>query len=289
MAKIAIMTDTNSGIVSDEAQELGIALLSMPFIIDSKTYFEGVDITHTDFYEILKDDVEISTSQPAPASLCDMWDSLLDAGFDEIVYIPMSSALSKACETAKTFAKEYDGKVVVVDNQRISATQRQSVLDAVKLKSEGKSAAQIKEILERDRLLSSIYITVDTLKYLKKGGRVTATAAAIGTVLNIKPVLQIQGEKLDSYAKIRGFTAAKKTMIDAIKSDINTRFASLKTKGKLSVAVAHTCSDSDIVDSFIEEVKQELPDFEIYSAPLALSIACHVGPGALGIAISIVE
>lgn len=289
MSKVAVMTDTNSGIVKKEADALGIALLPMPFIIDGNDYLEGVNLTHEEFYALLDRDADVSTSQPTPASLCDMWESLLENGYDEIVYIPMSSGLSKSCETAISFSKEYDGKVQVVDNQRISVTQRQSVLDAIKLVGEGKSAPEIKEILERDRDEASIYITVDTLKYLKKGGRVTPTAAALGTVLNLKPVLQLRGEKLDAYAKVRGMKAARKTMIDAMKNDIETRLLPLAKSGRLALMIAYSQVDDETLQSWIAEVQAEFPTYEIYHAPLALSVGCHIGAGALAIGACIIE
>lgn len=289
MQKVAIMTDTNSGIVKEEADSLGIALLPMPFIINGKNYLEGVNLTHNEFYALLDRDADVSTSQPAPGDLCDMWDKVLEKGYDEIVYIPMSSGLSKSCETAIGFANNYDGKVFVVDNQRISVTQRQSVLDALKLAEEGKSGKEIKEILERDKLESSIYITLDTLKYLKKGGRITAAAAAIGTVLNLKPVLQIQGEKLDAYSKVRGMKMARKTMIDAIKKDIENRFLDLAKKDRLTICIAYSFVDDETLQSWVDEVKEAFPTYDIYYAPLSLSVGCHIGPGALAITACIVE
>lgn len=289
MSKVAVMTDTNSGIVKSEADSLGVALLPMPFIIDGKDYLEGVNLTHEEFYSMLDNGAEVSTSQPTPASLCDMWDDLLEQGYDEIVYIPMSSGLSKSCETAISFSAEYDGKVQVVDNQRISVTQRQSVVDALKLVSDGKNAKEIKEILERDKLESSIYITVDTLKYLKKGGRITPTAAALGTVLNLKPVLQIQGEKLDAYAKVRGMKAARNTMVEALLNDYETRFDSLAKSGKLAVCIAYSWVDDETLQSWIDEIKAAFPKHEIHAAPLALSVACHIGKGALAGALCIIE
>lgn len=289
MSKVAVMTDTNSGIVKEEAAALGVALLPMPFIIDGKDYLEGVNLTHEEFYKLLDEGADVSTSQPTPGSVCDMWESLLENGYDEVVYIPMSSGLSQSCETAISFSKQYDGKVFVVNNQRISVTQRQSVLDAVKLADEGKSGAEIKEILERDKLEASIYITVDTLKYLKKGGRVTATGAALGTVLNIKPVLQIQGEKLDAYAKVRGMKAARQTMIDAMKNDIKTRFKDLEKEGRLALCIAYSYVDDETLQSWIDEVQESFPGYEIVTNPLALSVACHIGKGALAVAACIIE
>ena len=289
MSKVAVMTDTNSGIIKDEAKTLGVALLPMPFIIDGKDYLEGVNLTHEEFYKLLDEGADVSTSQPTPASICDMWESLLESGYDEVVYIPMSSGLSQSCETAIGFSKQYDGKVFVVNNQRISVTQRQSVVDAVKLAGLGKSGKEIKEILERDTLGASIYITVDTLKYLKKGGRVTATGAALGSVLNIKPVLQIQGEKLDAYAKVRGMKAARQTMIEAMKNDVKTRFAELEKSGRLAIYIAYSYVDDETLQSWIDEVQESFPSYEIVSNPLSLSVACHIGKGALAVAACIIE
>lgn len=203
MRKIAIVTDSNSGITQDEGRSLGVFVLPMPFYINEVMYLEGITLSQDEFYERLQKDETISTSQPSPGEVCGMWDNLLKE-YDEIVHIPMSSGLSASCETAMGLARDYDGKVQVVDNQRISVTQRQSVLDAIALAEAGKNASEIREILEAEKLESSIYITLETLKYLKKGGRITPAAAAIGTVLNLKPVLQIQGDKLDAYSKVRG-------------------------------------------------------------------------------------
>ena len=223
MGKIAIVTDSNSGITQDEGRELGISVLPMPFYINDVMYLEGITLSQEEFYEKLKNDEAISTSQPGPAEVCGLWDNLLEE-YDEVVHIPMSSGLSAACDTATALSREYGGKVQVVNNQRISVTQRQSVLDALALRDVGKTAAEIKEVLEAEKMESSIYITLETLKYLKKGGRITPAAAAIGTVLNLKPVLQIQGEKLDAYAKVRGKKQAKKVMLKAMREDWDSRF-----------------------------------------------------------------
>ena len=224
MGKIAIVTDSNSGITQDQGRELGVYVLPMPFYINDVMYLEGITLTQEEFYRRLQQDEPISTSQPSPAEVCGLWDNLLKE-YDEVVHIPMSSGLSASCETAMGLARNYDGKVQVVDNQRISVTQRQSVLDAVNLAKAGRTAAEIKKVLEDEKMESSIYITLETLKYLKKGGRITPAAAAIGTVLNLKPVLQIQGEKLDAYAKVRGKKQAKRVMIKAVQEDLEKRFA----------------------------------------------------------------
>lgn len=279
MKKTAIVTDSNSGITPAEAEELGIYLVPMPFFIDGELFYEGVNLSHEDFYSKMAAGADISTSQPTPGAVLDLWDTLLE-DHDELVYIPMSSALSGSCATAEALAEDYDGRVTVVDNQRISATQRQSVLDAVSMVNDGQDASRINEVLLRDKLEASIYITVDTLKYLKKGGRITAAAAAFGTVLGIKPVLQIQGEKLDAFAMAHGMKSAKKQMLDAVEKDLETRFAG---KEGVYVAAAYTCSD-DEAKLWAEEIRARFGDrFNGYIAPLSLSVACHTGPGAYGV------
>lgn len=279
MKKTAIVTDSNSGITPAEAEELGIYLVPMPFFIDGELFYEGVNLSHEDFYSKMAAGADISTSQPTPGAVLDLWDTLLE-DHDELVYIPMSSSLSGSCATAEALAEDYDGRVTVVDNQRISATQRQSVLDAVSMVNDGRDASRINEVLLRDKLEASIYITVDTLKYLKKGGRITAAAAAFGTVLGIKPVLQIQGEKLDAFAMAHGMKSAKKQMLDAVEKDLETRFAGKKG---VYVAAAYTCSD-DEAKLWAEEIRARFGDrFNGYIAPLSLSVACHTGPGAYGV------
>lgn len=282
MQKIAIVTDSNSGITQAEGKELGIYVLPMPFTINEKEYFEDINLTQEEFYQMLTDGADIFTSQPAVGDLLDLWDKLLEE-YDEIVHIPMSSGLSGSCETAMTMAEDYDGKVQVVNNQRISVTQKQSVLEAKAFAEAGKTAAEIKKLLEDTKLESSIYVMVDTLKYLKKGGRVTAAGAAIGTVLNLKPVLQIQGEKLDAYAKVRGIKAAKKTMLEAVKKDMETRFAEAFAAKEMSLYVVHT-QNEEAAGAFAEEVKEMFPGYEVEIAHLSLSVSCHIGPGALAIA-----
>lgn len=283
MSKVAIVTDSNSGITQEQGKELGIFVLPMPFFIDGELYLEDITLSQSEFYEKLGADSDISTSQPSPGEVMDLWDKVLEE-YDELVCIPMSSSLSSTCATAITLAAEYDGRVQVVDNQRISVTQEQSVLDAMNLREEGKSAAEIKEILEKEKLQASIYITVDTLKYLKKGGRITPAAAAIGTVLNLKPVLQIQGEKLDAFAKARTVKQAKTIMTEAMKNDFEKRFHSPDGE-KMNLELAYTF-DTAAAEAFKEEVQAVFPDNEIVMQPLSLSIACHIGPGALAIACS---
>ncbi len=277
MKKVAVITDSNSGITQAEGKKLGIAVLPMPFFINEELYYEDINLTQDEFYQFLEQGADIKTSQPTPDAVMSLWDKALET-YDEIVYIPMSSGLSGSCATAKMLAQDYGGRVCVVDNQRISWSMKQSVLEAIELSRKGCSAEEIQEILERDALLASIYIAVDTLKYLKKGGRVTPAAAAIASVLNIKPVLQIQGEKLDAFAKVRGKKQAKKTMIDAVEKDMNGRFAG----ETVYLRVAHTCSDEE-GKAWLEELKVRFPGYDIYMDRLALSIACHTGPGALGV------
>ena len=279
MSKVAIVTDSNSGITQKRGEELGIYVLPMPFFIDGELYLEDITLSQEQFYEKLGADSEISTSQPSPGDVMDLWDKLLE-DYDEIVCIPMSSGLSSTCETALSLAQDYDEKVQVVNNQRISVTQEQSVYDAIKLRDEGKSAAEIRLVLEKEKMQASIYITVDTLKYLKKGGRITPAAAAIGTVLNLKPALQIQGEKLDAFAKVRGWKAAKKTMLNAIEKDLTDRFADVKDQ--MVLGMAYTCSKEE-ADEWKNEIQTRFPDYELVEGPLSLSIACHIGPGAMAI------
>lgn len=285
MGNVAIVTDSNSGISQAEAKELGIYVIPMPFLVDGKLYFEDVDMNKEQFYHFLENDADLSTSQPSPGDVMDLWDKLLKE-YDEIVHIPMSSGLSASCSTAMGLARDYDGKVQVVDNQRISVTMQQSVMDAKHLVAAGKSAAQIKEILEKEALESSIYLMVDTLKYLKKGGRITPAAALLGSALNLKPILQIQGDKLDAYKKVRGVKAAKKNMLEAMKKDVEGRFSDYATKGQLKLHVAYT-TDEETAKQWKEEVQNMFPDIVITRMdPLSFSVTCHTGPGVLAIAAS---
>ncbi|MEE1437583.1 MAG: DegV family protein [Lachnospiraceae bacterium] len=286
MKKIAIMTDSNSGITQKEAAGLGISVLPMPFMINDATYFEDINLTQDRFYEFLENDAVVSTSQPSPDSLIHMFHKLL-AEYDEVVHIPMSSGLSGSCQTACMLAQEpeFDGKVFVVNNQRISVTQTQSVLDAVELAKKGYDGAQIKKILEEDKFNSSIYIMLDTLFYLKKGGRITPAAAALGTLLKLKPVLQIQGEKLDAFAKARTKSAGKSMMLQAIKNDIENRFGGFdeSAKERVTLHIAYT-KDAEEAELWKQEVMEAFPGFRLKMAPLSLSVACHIGPGALALA-----
>lgn len=286
MKKIAIMTDSNSGITQKEAAGLGISVLPMPFMINDATYFEDINLTQDRFYEFLENDAVVSTSQPSPDSLIHMFHKLL-AEYDEVVHIPMSSGLSGSCQTACMLAQEpeFDGKVFVVNNQRISVTQTQSVLDAVELAKKGYDGAQIKKILEEDKFNSSIYIMLDTLFYLKKGGRITPAAAALGTLLKLKPVLQIQGEKLDAFAKARTKSAGKSMMLQAIKNDIENRYGGFdeSAKERVTLHIAYT-KDAEEAELWKQEVMEAFPGFRLKMAPLSLSVACHIGPGALALA-----
>lgn len=283
MAKTAIITDSNSGITQAQAKELGIFVLPMPFMIGTETYFEDINLSQDEFYEKLKSGVDISTSQPSPESVMQFWDKVLKE-YDEIVHIPMSSGLSGSCQSALMLAQEYDDRVQVVNNQRISVTQRRSAMDALLLAESGMGAKEIKEFLEKDKFNSSIYIMLDTLYYLKKGGRITPAAAAIGTMLRLKPVLQIQGEKLDAFAKARTTNQGKSIMLNAVKNDIATRFGGFTEETGVTLQIAYTY-DRDSAMAFKEEVGQQFPGYEIeYVDALSLSVACHIGPGALAIA-----
>lgn len=283
MSKVAVLTDSNSGITQVDAKELGVYVIPMPFFINNETYYEDIDLTQEQFYEKLVDGVDISTSMPMVGSVTDTWDKLLQE-YDEIVYVPMSSGLSSSCETAYMLSQDYDGKVQVVNNQRISVTQRQSVMDAKELAENGKSAAEIREILEQHKMESSIYIMVDTLSYLKKGGRITPAAAALGTLLRLKPVLQIQGERLDAFAKARTVKQAKSIMIEAMKKDFKERFES-EDGSKMHLEMAYT-HDLAQAEQFKKEVQEAFPNNEIIMQPLSLSVSCHIGPGAIAIACS---
>lgn len=281
MSKVAVVSDSNSGITQTQAKEIGVTILPMPFFAGDKTFYEDIDLTQEEFYQMLSEDTDISTSMPLVGNVTDTWDELLK-DYDEIVHIPMSSGLSGSCQTAMMLAQDYDGKVQVVNNQRISVTQRQSVLDALALAEQGRSAAEIREILEREKFESSIYIMVDTLYYLKKGGRITPAAAAIGSLLKLKPVLQIQGEKLDSFAKARTVKQAKSMMIDAMKNDFANRFHDANGEHMyLEMAYTH---DIEAAEVFKKEVQEAFPGMEIVMQPLSLSVSCHIGPGALAVA-----
>lgn len=280
--KIAVVTDSNSGITQAQAKEMGITVLPMPFMIDGETYYEDITLTQEQFYQRLKDNSDISTSQPTPDSIMKLWDELLKE-YDQIVHIPMSAGLSGSCATAMMLAgeDEYEGKVFVVDNHRISVTQYQSVKDAMMLADMGMDGAQIKKRLEETAADSVIFVTVDTLKCLKKGGRITPAAAALGTLLRIKPVLIILGEKLDSFAKARTMKQAKTLMMNAIQKELDERLHDSECKD-CHLAIAHSDNEEAALE-FKKEVEERFPDADIYLAPLSLSIACHIGPGSLAL------
>ncbi len=281
MGNVAIMTDSNSGITQSLAKELGIYVLPMPFYIDGQLYYEDITLSQEEFYHKLEHDAEISTSMPATGDVMDMWDKLLK-DYDEVVHIPMSSGLSSSCAAATALAEEYGGRVHVVDNQRISVTLRQSAEEAKILADKGWDGKQIKDYLEKTKKDSSIYITLETLKYLKKGGRITPAAAALGTLLKLKPVLQIQGEKLDAYAKCRTLKAAKTTMLDAVASDLKNRFHMEDHPEDVRIDIAYTC-DLEAAAAWRDEVQQVYPKNKIVMDPLSLSVSCHIGPGAIAV------
>lgn len=283
MGKVAIVTDSNSGITQAQAKKLGIHVVPMPFYINGELYYEDISLTQAEFYEKLAEEAEISTSQPSPGDVIDLWEKLLKS-HDELVYIPMSSGLSSSCETAMMLSQEFDGKVQVVNNKRISVTLWQSVMDAMEMAVVGMNAVEIKRRLEETAMDSSIYITVENLRYLKKGGRITPAAAALGTVLNLKPVLTIQGEKLDAHAKVRGMKLARKTMIDAIRHDLDTRFAELYHKGEMRIEIAYSGVDMELAKDWQKQLSVAFPGHTFDMAPLSLSVSCHIGPGALGVA-----
>lgn len=281
MKKVAVITDSNSGITQSEAGQLGIAVVPMPFIIDGKTYFEDISLTQDEFYQKLQENVDISTSQPSMEDVMKIWDAALTQA-ESVVYIPMSSGLSGSCQTAMMLAQDYDGKVQVVNNQRISVTQRQSVLDAMTMAEEGKTAVEIREYLEKVKLESSIYIMLDTLKYLKKGGRLTPAVAALGSALRLKPVLQIQGEKLDTFSIARTKKQGVSKMISAMEEDIVKRFGGIEN---IHLEAAHTKND-EAAEEFCQMLRDKFGVDQVDLAPLSLSISCHIGPGSLAVACS---
>lgn len=286
MKKIAIVTDDNSGITPEEAKKLGIYIIKMPVLIDGTEYYEYDNLTSEQFYKFLEEDRDVKTSQPSPGNVMNLWENLLK-DYDEIVHIPMSSGLSESCNTAKSLAENFDGNVFVVDNHRISVTLKRSVLDAINLRDKGYDGAAIKETLEATKGDSSIYIMVDTLKYLKKGGRVTPAGAALGATFHIKPILQIQGGKLDAKAKVIGVKKAKFKLVEFAKEDLIKRFKYLANKGEYEIEIAYTY-DKSLAEDLIKLLQEQIPDLpEIASVnPLSLSIATHIGPGAMAVAIS---
>lgn len=283
--KTAIMTDSNTGLSNAQAQELGVYLLPMPVIIDGNVYFEGENLTAEEFFASLEEGKDVTTSQPSPGDVMDMWDQILADGYDEVVYIPMSSGLSSSCASAKGLALDYEDKVFVVDNHRISVTMVLAVQTALQLKKEGKTGREIQEILEKQAFDSSIYLAVNTLEYLKKSGRVTAAGAAVAAVLNIKPVLTIQGEKLDAFAKAKGMKKAKKIMLAAIAKDIEERFPDFDNKKIIGAAGAGLTEEEK--EKWMAEIADAFPGAEVFYSPLSLSVCAHTGPGAYGIGISV--
>ncbi|MCD7862353.1 MAG: DegV family protein [Lachnospiraceae bacterium] len=284
MSRTAIVCDSNTAITQAMAREMGIYVLPYPFHIEGETYYEDISLTTDQFYQKLNDKIDVATSQPSPESVTGLWDEALK-DHDDLVYIPMSSGLSGSCSSAYGYSQEepYLGRVYVIDNQRISVTQRQSVLDAMMLADQGKNAKEICDILAEDKFNSSIYIMLDTLYYLKKGGRITPAVAALGSLLRLKPVLQIQGEKLDTYAKARTVKQGKEIMIDAVKHDIENRFGGLDNPGGVFLSIAHT-HNLEAALEFKAEVEALFPQFgEVHVDELSLVIACHLGPGALAL------
>lgn len=285
MRDVVIMTDSNAGLTKEESARYGVEILPMSFIINGKIYYEGKDISHEAFFQKLEENAQVSTSQPAPGEVTERWEKLLKR-HDEVVYIPMSSGLSKSCETAQALSRDYDGRVQVVDGKRISVPQKLQVFDGIALSKEGKSAAEIKEILEANALDCAIYIAVDTLKYLKNGGRITGAAAAIGTMLNIKPVLLMKGDRLDAYEKARGAKAAKRIALQAIRRELEGPFKEYAEKGEISVQMAHTGMEEALIAEWESAMREEFPNLKLHTARLPLCIACHIGPNGFGVGIT---
>lgn len=280
---VAIVTDSNSGISAEEGKRLGVHIIPMPVILEGKTFYEGIDLTHEEFYQYLSGHREISSSQPSPAHVLDMWDALLASGYTELVHIPMSSGLSGSYQTAQALAQDYEGRVQVVDNHRISVTQRQSVRDALMLKEKGYSAKEIKKVLEQTAYESIIYVGVETLEYLKKGGRITSAGAAMGTLLSIKPLLIIAGERLDAYAKVRGTKSCKKRLLMEMKKCADEFH---RNGDEIYVGVAGSFCRREEHQEWMEMAREVFAGEDIQYDPLTVSISCHVGPGAFGMGIS---
>ena len=278
--KIAIATDTNSGITAMEGEKLGVFVLAMPVNLEETIHYEGIDITSEQLYDAMRQHREVSTSQPSPGQLMELWDGILAKGYDEIVYIPMSSGLSGSCQSAALFAQDYDGRVQVVDNHRISVTQKESVISALRLVEQGYDAGQIRDFLEKHAYDASIYITVDSMEYLKKGGRVTPAAATLATVLNLKPVLTIQGDKLDAFAKVRGMKLAESKMIEAIHQDRAERFKDVP-ESRLLIETAGTLENGELAEHWRQQVQAEFPFAKVSYANLPCSIACHLGMNSI--------
>ncbi|WP_302630013.1 DegV family protein [uncultured Eubacterium sp.] len=285
--KTAVLIDSNAGIKKDEAKELGIYLVSTPIIIDGEVYFEEENLTQEQFYEALMSDKDITSSMPSPGDVMDMWDELLKE-YDEVAYIPLSSGLSNSCHAAVQLSDEYDGKVQVVDDHRISVTMRQSALDAKWMADNGKSAKEIKEALEQNAYNSAIYLTVEDLKYLKKGGRVTPAAAALGAVLNIKPVLATKGGKFDAVEKVRGMKKSIAKLLDYTEQTLD-KLIEKNNVSQIRIGVAGTFLNQEDADNWYNMVKDRFIDIEnIEYDPLSLVVAVHTGPNAAGIGISVI-
>ncbi|MDR0889581.1 MAG: DegV family protein [Oscillospiraceae bacterium] len=287
--RVAISTDSNSGITQEQAKQMGIAVVPVPFLINGENVLEDISLKQEQFYERLLTGADITTSQSSPADLLDCWDALLE-DYDEVVHIPITTGLSNSCETAIMLSQSYDGKVQVADNQRISVTQRQAVLDALKMAQQGFSAAEIRVRLEQMKRMSRIYVIVDTLKYLLKGGRISAASAAMGTILNIKPVLTLVDGKIEPLAKCRGKKAAKQKMLDLMHADFDDAFVEEAAAGKMRIMIAYSANSENLeeAEKWKQEVSQSFPGYEIHMDPLSLSVACHVGPGALALTCSVV-
>ncbi len=285
MADVVIMTDSNSGMTQEEGEKYGVEILPMSFIINGKIYYEGMDIGHEEFMRKLEEDAQVSTSQPAPGEVLERWDKLLKR-HDEVVYIPMSGALSKSCETAQMLAQDYGGRVQVVDSRRVSVPQKMMVMDGIALAKEGKSAVEIKALLDDSAMDCAIYIAVDTLKYLKRGGRITGAAAAVGAMLNIKPILLMKGQKLDAYEKARGMKSARRIMLKAVRGELEGQFKEYADRGEVCLQMAHTCVDQELITDWESKIREEFPELELEAAPLPLCTACHIGANGLGIGIT---
>jgi len=286
MNKLKIVTDSNSGILQKEAADFGIFVIPMPFTINDEEFLEEISISQKEFYNFLNKDADVKTSQPSQFYMEELWNELLEEN-EEILYIPMSSGLSGTCENAKRYAENFGGKVIVVDNKRISITQKESVFEAIEMAKEGKTAQEIKDYLESTANKNSIYIMMGVLKYLKKGGRISATAAALGSMLNVKPVLSSRGDKFEKFALVLSATQGKKKMIAKIKSELETEFNEEYNAGKMVFSVAHTQNEEEAI-KFKEEIMKELPLLKFNSIdPLSLSVSCHIGPGALAIAMAV--
>lgn len=286
MSKLMIITDSNSGISQNEAKELGIIVIPMPFTIDDEEYLEDISITKAEFFDFLKKGADVKTSQPSQIYLEELWDETLKT-CDEIVYIPMSSGLSSSCENAKRYAEKYNGKVEVVDNQRISVTLKESIFEALALAKQNKSAKEIREYLEETKKKSSIYIMMGVLKYLKRGGRISPAAAALGAMLNVKPVLSSRGGSFEKFALVLSMAQGKKKMLQRIKTELETEFKEEYDQGKMFISVAHTDNEAEAL-KFKEEVLKEFPLVKFHFLDsLSLSVSCHIGPGSLAVAMAV--